>query len=499
MSLSFDLSRATSDIYYTHHGGLFRADYDHLLKELLKLADSSNLSSYYRDNVVKPFIDYLMSQLQKDPFDRIFSHHLEDLEDDEKKIKLRLPILAEALLQRNFEGAYYQAAFDDLCAFQAIINEISELARKNNISALVAPLVSWDKSSNGPCAITASKISEIIPGLPGVVSLPPHYRNGGLLAWSVMGHEVAGHHFLQSKPDLLEALSQKIKSESERKFRGPNAQLLSEYWSIIPRVDEIASDILGVLSTGPSFALGCIGYFRGMKRNGLIGVKGPFEAQKKKHALRIKKGTTTIELKNLSKKVVFSVAQGVLGKQNDEDTSFEFYKFRSDPHPISILRVFAMIEAINALNLNKTKKDLWKKDINDQIESFELKDLKIVKIIKMNTDHFPPSEETIEISLDEARKSAELVANTIANVRLSELGNNSLKQIFNWCDKDEKLVNEISEKCFLNQLQSLPKKASARHIVAAAVVRSSAKNADIGRNFEAMKKYLAPLARVKKN
>lgn len=78
---------------------------------------------------------------------------------------------------------------------------------------------------------------------------------------------------------------------------------MRDYWSMAQRVEELASDLLGILSTGPSLAIGCIGYLRGMSKEGFLARTGPFEAQKKKHRfLHIQGSTINLHLKNISEK-----------------------------------------------------------------------------------------------------------------------------------------------------------------------------------------------------
>ena len=383
--LNVDLSYAVSDVYYSQRGGLFRADYDYILGELRKLQASQRLSQSYQDNVVEPLINYLIYQLPKYRFDCIFLTHKEDLDDPlDKNIKSVLPILLEALLQRNYERVYYRSAFEDLLAFQSIIDTIYDLAihQQEPVSAPMPPLVAWVRERKGPFTFTAAKIVDKLQIPVGVVCLPPEYRGGGLLAWSVMGHEVAGHNFIQSKAGMLDELTAKVKEGIEIKltfrltknkmaFKQKDVKLLSEYWSLSQRVEELASDLLGVLSTGPALAIGCIGYFRGMSEDGLLKTVGPFESQKKRDVLHIQGSQIDFYVKDLSEKVEIKESQGKLGNTEEGEIQYKAYKVLSSPHPIQVLRPFAMIEAIRQTHLDDSSKDMWANLIDREVISKE--------------------------------------------------------------------------------------------------------------------------------
>ncbi len=501
---NMDLTYATSDIYYSQKGGLFRANYFHLLEELQMLQNSHYLDQSYLDNVVQPFLDYLLYQLKEERFNRIFSTHAEDLDPADKSIQYFLPILAEALLQRNFENRYYRSAFEDLLAFQAIVDRIFDLAIKYHTSAPMPPLVAWSQKRKGPFTITAAQIDEKIQIPIGVVCLPPEYRNGGLFAWSVMGHEVAGHNFIQNKPNFLNELTKTVKGSLEKKltfslerqkvsFTAEQIQYLSQYWSMSQRVEEIASDILGILSTGPSLAIGCIGYFRGMSKDGSLKRSGPFEAKKQRSIIHIEGGGVDLQIKDLSKKVEINDPQGVIGKNlAGEELRYRAYKIPSGAHPIESLRPFAMIGAIQQTDLNDPSKEGWIELIKKELNSKEFLKEKTVRIVAINTQVFPHQKTDTVIPLEIARPSAEIVGNILCTTKFQSLGGRNICQIFNWSMKDEAYVDLVRQSFKKGQL---PGDVSASHIVAAAVMEASIAGADIEHLFRKMKEYLNEVRR----
>jgi hypothetical protein len=92
----------------------------------------------------------------------------------------------------------------------------------------------------------------------GVVSLPPSNARQGLLAWSALPHEVAGHDIIHAdtglEGELARAVFARLKTERQ--------ESLGAYWA--ERIDETASDVLGILNMGPVAGIGLIGYFRGL-------------------------------------------------------------------------------------------------------------------------------------------------------------------------------------------------------------------------------------------
>lgn len=501
-----DLTYATSDIYYSQQGGLFRPNYLYLLDELQKLQKSNHLDQSYLDNVVEPLINYLLYQLKEDQFNHIFSTHAEDLNPVEKSIQYFLPVLAEALLQRNYENRYYRSDFEDLLAFQAIVDTIFDQAIKGNTSAPIPPLVAWSRKRKGPFTITAVKVAEKIQIPIGVVCLPPEYRNGGLFAWSVMGHEVAGHNFIQDKPNLLNEFINAIKDSFEKKltaqlkrekisFNPVHITHLSRYWSMSQRVEEIASDVLGILSTGPSLAIGCIGYFRGMSQDGLLRTSGPFEAKKQRSIVHIQGGGVDLQITGLSEKVKIKEPRGVIGNTpGGEEIHYRAYKIPSGPHPVASLRPFAMIEAIRQTALDKPSKEGWSQLIKTELESKEFLKEKMVKFVTTDIQVFPPQENETVIPLEIARLSAEFVGNIICTTKFPSLGSRNICQIFNWSMRDEVCV-DIIRKSLKDKKGQLPNGVSASHIVAAAVIEASTAGADIENLFQKMKQYLNEVRR----
>jgi hypothetical protein len=93
----------------------------------------------------------------------------------------------------------------------------------------------------------------------GVVNLPPANARHGLCAWAALGHECGGHDILHADRGLLTELSDRVGAALTKAKLGTR---MSNYWS--SRIDETASDVLGVLNLGPAAGIGLIAYFRGI-------------------------------------------------------------------------------------------------------------------------------------------------------------------------------------------------------------------------------------------
>lgn len=166
---------------------------------------------------------------------------------------------SHAVLQ-NVEG-YEERATD---AFQEVVSDLYDgfLGAEDRVGVappdrgVIAPLVKWGNPDFGPYTWPIDATSSLGLGV-GVVSLPPANARRGLLAWSALGHETGGHDVLHADTGLQDDLTQAV-----RAALAPLGGLWPDYWA--DRIDETASDVLGVLNMGPAAAVGLVGYFRGL-------------------------------------------------------------------------------------------------------------------------------------------------------------------------------------------------------------------------------------------
>ncbi|GIO07243.1 hypothetical protein J31TS6_32710 [Brevibacillus reuszeri] len=236
-------------------GPLDPTEYHSLFERLHDAATS--LPPLYREHVYHPFMQAMdklteagfLNMMRRDP-------------NKEREAGLFCDI-AQAILQ-NKEG-YEQEATD---AFQEVVSDLydgflSEEDRKGikpPDQSMIAPLVKWGRPHYGPYTWTVEAASHF--GLKtGIVNLPPANARHGLLAWSALGHETAGHDILHADTGLLGELQ---KTVYDALWSELDNRSLADYWSL--RIDETASDVLGILNTGPAAGIGLIGYFRGLNQ-----------------------------------------------------------------------------------------------------------------------------------------------------------------------------------------------------------------------------------------
>jgi hypothetical protein len=74
-----------------------------------------------------------------------------------------------------------------------------------------------------------------------------------------LGHECGGHDILHADRGLLSELDDRVGAALVKAKLGTR---MANYWS--SRIDETASDVLGVLNLGPAAGIGLIAYFRGI-------------------------------------------------------------------------------------------------------------------------------------------------------------------------------------------------------------------------------------------
>ncbi len=169
--------------------------------------------------------------------------------------------IAHAVLQN---GEQYEALATD--AFQEVISDLYDglLSAEDRHGAappdqeVTAPLVKWGSPDAGPYTWPVDASSNFDIGC-AIVSMPPGNANQGLLAWTALAHETAGHDVIHANKGLEEELQDTVHSALMHSQRTAH---LADYWAT--RIDETASDVFGILNMGPAVGIGLIGYFRGL-------------------------------------------------------------------------------------------------------------------------------------------------------------------------------------------------------------------------------------------
>jgi hypothetical protein len=387
------------------------ADYADLLRRLASAR--AKLPPLYRTTAADPFIAAL-----EDLGAGRFAEMLAADPQRERSAGLMLDI-AQAILQ-NGEG--YEARATD--AFQEIISDLYDgfLSAKDRRGVKepdyekIAPLVKWGNPESGPYTwpIDATRSFGVDVA---IVSLPPANARGGLCAYAALGHEVGGHDILHADDGLLRELARRVRAALVAAKLPAD---LAGYWS--SRIDETASDVLGVLNLGPAAAVGLIAYFRGIRA--AFG-DGP-------------------ELAN----------DGAAG----------------DPHPADIVRGWLAAETVRLLEFATAS--TWADAIAKETD----KDAGRIRLAGRT------------VTMARAKKSAAIVARTIAADRLAALDGHALAEIQNWRDGDEAVAAKLARS--LATRGSLPPAYAggtyAAHVVAAAVMAALGKGAAIPAIFGRM-------------
>jgi hypothetical protein len=217
-------------------------------------ASRDKLPPLYREKVYKPFVEKL-GELGTSGFHEVL------LSDPQREREAGLMLdIAHTILQNG--ERYNERATD---AFQEVVSDLydgfvsAEDRRgvKSPNKAVIPPLVKWGNPNFGP--YTWPNDATSIFGLEAaVVNLPPANARLGIIAWAALGHETGGHDILGADTGLKEELTRTVYSALHQKMKDN----LAAYWS--NRIDETASDVLGILNMGPAAAMGIIGYFRGL-------------------------------------------------------------------------------------------------------------------------------------------------------------------------------------------------------------------------------------------
>jgi hypothetical protein len=185
--------------------------------------------------------------------------------------------IAHTILQ-NGEG-FQKVALD---AFEEVVSDLYDgfLSAEDRSGVkppdrgVIPPLAKFGNPDFGPYTFPIEATASIHPpGGPGLgaalVCLPPAHARLGLLAWSALGHETAGHDILSADTGLKSEIMRAVRNKLQTAGLGR----LATYWA--QRIDETASDVLGILNMGPAAAIGLIGFFRGFSRDSKLRSSGP--------------------------------------------------------------------------------------------------------------------------------------------------------------------------------------------------------------------------------
>lgn len=374
----------------------------------------------YREHVVDPFIARLdalgapgfYQVMLRDPY-------------REREVALMMDI-AQSLLQRHDRyqekaSAAFQEVVSDL--YDGFLSVEDRKSIRGPVRTIVPPLVKWGCPEQGPYTWPC-QATKIFGVRASIVNMPPANARTGLLAWTGLAHETAGHDVMSANEGLVEELSETVRkqlteamdlwisADGESHLHQEKRETLDrfvDYWSM--RVEEAASDVLGILNMGPTAAVGLVGYLQAM--NQAWGAGQTLRYGRTAHA--------------------------------------------HDPHPMDLMRGYLAAFTVRKLKYFGAREAwaLWiEKKVADS-ERWALAD--------------GSARSALHTSL--AKKTADVVAEVIVNARMTSLSNHCLSQIQTWGNHDEDVVRHLLPR--MRTLGSVEEVYThgyyAAHVVAAAV------------------------------
>lgn len=320
--------------------------------------------------------------------------------------------LAQAVLQRR-EGyrpeatAALQEVVSDL--YDGFLSAEDRRGVKPPDAGTTPPLVKWGRPDSGPFTWPVD-VTRAWGARAGVVNLPPAYATGGLVAWTALGHETGGHDILAADTGLAEECQART-----AEALAPLGHGLAGYWAA--RIDETASDVLGILNMGPLAGLGLVVLLRALNLNAGAGA--------------------------------------TLGSEGPAD----------DPHPADRLRGYLAAETVALLRFRG--RTAWSRYLT----------------AAAGRDGGDLVLGGVRVPLAVARHSARAVARLIVHHRARALEGHALGAIQTWRDGDEAKVAALRERIRRGERTS-PAGCYAAHALAAGVLESLRRRADLDRVFE---------------
>jgi hypothetical protein len=215
----------------------------------------SRFSPLYQQVAFDPFVQTL-DRLGESGFNQLL------IQDPQREGSAGLMLdIAQALLQRGERvDAKALGSFEEVVCdlYDGFLSAEDRRGVNPPDREVDPPLVKFGNPSFGPYTWPADATESFGLGV-AVVNLPPSNGHRGLLAWPALGHETGGHDILHADNGLLAQVSGAIR---EGLLSDNTTSGLSGYWA--DRVDETASDVMGILNMGPAAGIGLIGYFRGL-------------------------------------------------------------------------------------------------------------------------------------------------------------------------------------------------------------------------------------------
>jgi hypothetical protein len=261
----------------------------------LKLqAAKDKLPPNYRDAVYEPFMK-IVDELTDTDFKKI--------SNPDSNEGFAFFDIAQAIIQA---GSDYQKDATD--AFEEVVSDLYDgflsAEDRHNIKLpdynVLPPLVKWGNPDFGPYTLTSESTASFNINC-AIVNLAPSNARGCLVGWGCLAHETSGHDIAHADEGLLKEMSKAVKNalKSDKKIKNISIRnTLASYWS--SRIDETASDIMGILNIGPAAAASLIPYFRSLLgafgQPAKLRSDGPSNDEHPADILRVMLGASAVQL-----------------------------------------------------------------------------------------------------------------------------------------------------------------------------------------------------------
>jgi hypothetical protein len=230
------------------------SNYNQLLGRLE--ASRVRLPPLYRETVFAPYVK-ILREIGESGFSSVLARDPRRESSGALMMDIAQAILQNGELYNDKETDAFEEVVSDL--YDGFLSAQDRKGIKMPDHAVVPPLVKWGNPNSGPYTWTVAATFRAFGVEAAIVNLPPANARRGLMAWASLGHETAGHDILHADEGLQAELSIKVQRELRRQNIGFG---LDDYWSA--RIDETASDVMGILNMGPAAGIGLIAFFRGL-------------------------------------------------------------------------------------------------------------------------------------------------------------------------------------------------------------------------------------------
>ena len=476
-SYSYSSNRTSPSLAFTP---LTSLNYSALVQKVRAILDSGHTPEAYTDKLIRPFYNKLVlmqatgfaSQLRgpnKAPIESIAHAILQNFGDT----------TGEKVPRKNTEAI--REVISDL--YQKFLHTTCSHTPSAPCLQGPSPVPNW--SQEDLSTYPQKTLGSFGVGV-STVNIPFRYATKSAITWGCLGHEVAGHDILGAYPNARNELQRSVTAA----LRNNQLSDTAFYWS--NWFDETASDVLGVLNMGPAAAFSLIAFLRSLgaqneddfklSARGYINDEHPIDLLRGflvayvVQAMPVDRFSKGAEYAQLVMREVEKDATGinnlkfntiVLGELNHlKDLLGDFLKKQRLQLEYPSSWDEPMQTAIALINNEKLKDPFTKFLASEGLPQTRKSARLTENIHKMSMLHIP-------LVLDDFKRSAKIVAQTIMNQPLQALGGLSLSNIRCWNNGDEKI--QVAFKKVLSGIEKIGNYSEgyfAAHVVSAAVIES---------------------------